>query len=325
LKVALSGGLLKFLLQRAGSLALTLLVASIVVFAMLEVAPGDPAEFMMGLEADEAALAKLRAEMGLDGTIPERFFGWIGAMLRGDLGISYTYRVPVSELIGERVLVSLPLAIMALVLSTAAALPLGIWSAMKRGSVSDTAIMGAAQIGVAIPNFWFGLILVLIFSSWLGWASAGGFPGWGDGIFPALGALILPAIALALPQAAIMTRVMRSSLLETLDQDFMRTARVKGLSEGQAVRRHGVRNALIPVLTILGLQFSFLLAGGIIIENVFNLPGIGRLVFQAILQRDLIVVKAVVMLLVFVVVVVALLVDLAYAVVDPRVGKGARA
>jgi peptide/nickel transport system permease protein len=183
-------------------------------------------------------------------------------------------------------------------------------------------VMGATQVGVAVPNFWFAMLLVLLFSTVLRWTSAGGFPGWDAGVGPALGALALPSIALALPQAAILTRVMRSALLDTLNEDYIRTARAKGLSERQALWRHGFRNALIPVLTIIGMQFSFLLAGAIIIENVFFLPGLGRLVFQGIVQRDLIVVKSVVVLLVFAVVVVTLAVDLAYAAVDPRLREG---
>jgi peptide/nickel transport system permease protein len=214
--------------------------------------------------------------------------------------------------------VSLPLAIYALTLSTVIAFPAGIFAAARRGGPGDLAVTGATQLGVAIPNFWFAMMLVLIFALQLRWFSAGGFPGWDKGFSGGMKALTLPAIALALPQAAILTRVMRSSLLDILGEDFMRTARAKGLSARQALWRHGLRNALIPVLTIIGLQFAFLLAGAIIIEQVFFLPGLGRLIFQAITQRDLIVVESVVMLLVFAVIMVNFLVDLAYAVVDPR-------
>ena len=180
------------------------------------------------------------------------------------------------------------------------------------------AVMGATQLGVAVPNFWFAMMLVLLFAINLRWFGAGGFPGWDKGLWAGLHALTLPAIALALPQAAILARVMRSALIDILGEDFMRTARAKGLTRRQALWRHGVRNALIPVLTIIGLQFSFLLAGSIIIEQVFYLPGLGRLVFQAISARDLIVVESVVMLLVFAVITVNFLVDIAYALVDPR-------
>jgi len=221
----------------------------------------------------------------------------------------------------DRIQVSLPLALLALALSTLIALPVGIWAASRRGSLADAGVMGATQLGVAVPNFWFAMLLVLVFAVQLRWFSAGGFPGWDAGLLAGLKALTLPAIALALPQASILARVMRSALLDTLGEDFIRTARAKGLTRGQALRRHAVRNALIPVLTIIGLQFSFLLAGAIIIENVFFLPGLGRLVFQAISQRDLVVVESVVMLLVFAVILVTFLVDLAYAAVDPRLRR----
>jgi peptide/nickel transport system permease protein len=225
-------------------------------------------------------------------------------------------------MIAERIGISLPLALYALLLSTLIAFPAGIIAATRRGSMADVSIMGATQLGVAIPNFWFAMLLVLFFSIQLRWFSAGGFPGWDGGIFAGLKALTLPAVALALPQASILARVMRSSLLDTLGEDFIRTARAKGLTTRQTLWRHALRNALIPVLTIIGLQFSFLLAGAIIIENVFFLPGLGRLIFQAISQRDLIVVESVVMLLVFAVVLVTFLVDVAYAVADPRLRAG---
>jgi len=310
-----------YLLRRLLSLSLSLVAASLVIFLVMEVVPGDPASFMMGLNADPAAIAALRNQLGLDEPLPLRYIGWVTGLLQGDFGISYTYRVPVSELIAERVVISLPLTLYALTLSTLIAFPAGILAASRRNSATDLSVMGATQLGVAIPNFWFAMILVLVFAVNLRWFSAGGFPGWEAGFIPAIKALTLPAIALALPQASILARVMRSSLIETLDEDFMRTARAKGLSRGQALRRHALRNALIPVLTIIGLQFSFLLAGGIIIENVFYLPGLGRLAFQAITQRDLIVVRSVVILLVFSVIIVTFLVDLAYAAADPRLRR----
>lgn len=310
-----------YLLRRFVSLSLSLVAASLVIFLVMEVVPGDPASFMMGINADPAAVATLRTQLGLDDPLPVRYLSWVAGLLQGDFGVSYTYRVPVSELISERVAISLPLTLYALALSTLIAFPAGILAAAKRNSAADVSVMGATQLGVAIPNFWFAMILVLVFAINLRWFSAGGFPGWDDGFWSAIKALTLPAIALALPQASILARVMRSSLIDTLDEDFMRTARAKGLSRGQALRRHALRNALIPVLTIIGLQFSFLLAGGIIIENVFYLPGLGRLVFQAITQRDLIVVRSVVILLVFAVIVVTFLVDLAYAAADPRLRR----
>jgi peptide/nickel transport system permease protein len=293
-------------------------MASMIIFLTIEIVPGDPAAFMLGLNAQPEAVEALRTQLGLNASAPERYFTWVSGMLQGDFGTSYTYRAPVSDLITDRIWVSLPLAVYALVLSTLIAFPAGIFAASRRGGAGDTTIMGATQLGVAIPNFWFAMILVLIFAINLRWFSAGGFVGWDKGFWLGLKNLTLPAIALALPQAAILARVMRSSLLDMLGEDFIRTARAKGLSKRQALWRHAVRNALIPVLTILGLQFSFLLAGGIVIEQVFFLPGLGRLIFQAISARDLIVVEGVVMLLVFSVIIVNFLVDLTYAAVDPR-------
>jgi peptide/nickel transport system permease protein len=273
---------------------------------------------MLGVNARPDTIAALRAEMGLDASVPARYLSWVTGMVQGDFGQSYTYRTPVAGMIADRVWVSLPLALYALILSTLIAFPAGIYAASRRGRPGDMAVMGATQLGVAIPNFWFAMLLVLVFAINLRWFSAGGFPGWDRGFWGGVKALTLPAIALALPQAAILARVMRSSLLDMLGEDFVRTARAKGLSRRQALWRHALRNAMIPVLTIIGLQFSFLLAGGIIIEQVFFLPGLGRLIFQAISSRDLIVVESVVMLLVFAVIVVNFAVDLAYALVDPR-------
>ncbi len=307
-----------YILRRLGVGILTLFAASIVVFAVLELVPGDPAQLMLGINATDETLAALREQMGLNQPVLVRYADWMLGMLAGDFGQSYTYSVPVIELIGERVVVSLPLAIIALFLSTAVAIPVGIYSAARRGRAPDTIAMGTAQIGVAIPNFWFALLLVYVFAVGLRLVPAGGFPGWSAGIWPAIKALILPSIALALPQAAILARVTRSALIEVLGEDYIRTARAKGLPRNHVLWRHALRNALIPVLTILGLQFAFLVAGTIIIENVFYLPGLGRLVFQAITQRDLIVVESVVMLLVATVIIVNLLVDLSYAIVDPR-------
>lgn len=310
--------MIRYIARRVASLIASLAIASLVIFLVIEVAPGDPASYMLGMNAQPDTVAALRAELGLDVPKAQRYLNWVGGMLTGDFGTSYTYRTPVAGMIADRMWVSLPLAIYALALSTLIAFPAGIYAASRRGRAGDVAVMGATQLGVAVPNFWFAMILVLIFAITLGWFSAGGFAGWDAGFWPALRSLTLPAIALALPQAAILARVMRSSLLDMLGEDFIRTARAKGLSARQALWRHALRNAMIPVLTILGLQFAFLLAGSIIIEQVFYLPGLGRLVFQAISARDLIVVESVVMLLVFAVIVVNFTVDLAYALVDPR-------
>ncbi|MGO4907619.1 ABC transporter permease [Pseudorhodobacter sp. W20_MBD10_FR17] len=308
----------RYVLGRLISLILSLTVASVVIFSVVEIVPGDPAAYMLGINARPDTLLALRVELGLDAPVQERYLSWVAGMLQGDFGISYTYRTPISAMIADRVWVSLPLALYALTLSVLIAFPAGVFAASRRGRVGDLGVMGTTQLGVAIPNFWFAMILVMIFAIKLRWFPAGGFAGWDKGLLAGLKSLTLPAIALALPQAAILTRVMRSSLLDMLGEDFIRTARAKGLSRRQALWRHALRNALIPVLTIIGLQFSFLLAGGIVIEQVFFLPGLGRMIFQAISARDLVVVESVVMLLVFLVIMVNFVVDLAYGAVDPR-------
>lgn len=310
--------MLRYIVWRLASLLATLLVASLVVFVVIEVVPGDPASYMLGLNAQPETVAALRSELGLDKPKAARYVSWVGGMLQGDFGQSYTYRTEVAGMIADRLWISLPLALYALCLTLLIAFPAGLLAASNRGGAVDTVVMGFTQLGIAIPNFWFALMLVLFFAVNLGWFSAGGFAGWEAGALAGLKSLTLPAVALALPQAAILTRVMRSSLLDVMHEDYIRTARAKGLSQRQALMQHALRNALIPVLTIIGLQFSFLIAGAIIIENVFFLPGLGRLIFQSIAQRDLIVVESVVMLLVFAVVVVTFVVDITYAWADPR-------
>jgi len=311
--------------RRLAILALTLLIASAVIFLIVQVAPGDPARFMLGLHADAQRVAAVRHELGLDGSALHRYAQWIAGVARGDLGSSYTYRIPVAQLVADRLVVSLPLALLALLLTAVIAFPLGILAAWQRGRWLDPVISAGTQMGVAMPNFWLGILLILLFAVSLRWVPAGGFPGWDAGWGAALSSLALPAIALALPQAAILTRVLRASLLDCLHEDYVRTARAKGLSPLAALLGHALPNALLPVLTVLGLQLSFLLAGAVVIENVFYLPGLGRLLFQAIVQRDLMVVQSVVLLLVIAVVVVSFLVDLCYAWVDPRLRTRERA
>ncbi|MEQ1931480.1 MAG: ABC transporter permease [Parvularculaceae bacterium] len=307
--------------QRFVSLVLTLFAASVVIFILLQIAPGDPATYMMGLSASSEAVQALRDELGLSAAPVDRYAKWIGGLMRGDFGVSYTYRAPVAGLIAERLSVSAPLAAFALAMSVLLGLPLGFVAAAQRGRPLDALVMTVTQIGLAAPNFWFAILLVYLFSVVLGWASAGGFPGWDAGFVPAMRALLLPAFVLALPQAAILARVMRSALIDAEGRNYMLTARAKGLSESEALWRHAFRNALIPALTIIGLQFSFLVAGGVIIENVFYLPGLGRLVFQAITQRDLIVVQGVVFILVLIVVSVNFVIDIGYAIIDPRLRR----
>lgn len=307
-----------YVAQRLGVLLATLLVATMVVFLIVQVLPGDPVRYMLGLQADPDTVALMRHQLGLDAGPLHRYLSWAGGLLHLDFGLSYTYRIPVRALLAERLQVSLPLAVYALLLSTALSVPLAVYAAARRGRAGDAIVGGLTQAGLAVPNFWLGMLLVLLFAISLHWVSAGGFPGWGAGFLPAVRALTLPAVALAMPQAAILARVLRGALIDTLREDYIRTARAKGAGEWRVLLRHALPNASIPVLTILGMQFSFLLAGAVIIENVFFLPGLGRLVFQAIVQRDLIVVQSVVVVLVFAVVTVTFLVDLGYVLVNPQ-------
>jgi peptide/nickel transport system substrate-binding protein len=309
-----------YLAGRLGVLLATLLAATAIVFVIVQVVPGDPVRYMMGLQAEPDSVALMRHQLGLDAAPWQRYASWVGGLLHGNFGLSYTYRIPVSALLAERLQVSLPLALFALLLSTALAFPIALYAAVKRGRIGDAVVSGVTQLGLAVPNFWLGMLLVLFFAIGLRWVSAGGFPGWQAGFWTAVKALTLPAVALAMPQAAILARVLRGALIDTLREDYIRTARAKGAGEWRVLMRHALPNALVPVLTILGMQFSFLLAGGVIIENVFFLPGLGRLVFQAIVQRDLIVVQSVVVVLVFAVVTVTFLVDLSYILINPQLG-----
>jgi peptide/nickel transport system permease protein len=309
--------------RRLLTLVATLLVTAIIVFVALEILPGDPAEVILGLNATPETLAAVKADLGLDKPALVRFFVWIYGLVTGDLGVSYAYRVPVAGLIGERMQVTLPLSLLAIAFSTAIGIPAGLLAASRAGHWRDVAIMTLAEIGLSIPNFWFGILFVLLFSVTLQWLPAGGFAGWDHGVLLGLRSLLLPAIALALPQAAIIARLMRSAAIDALGEDWVRTARAKGLTRSATLVKHVLRNALVPVVTILGLQFSYLIAGTIIIENVFALPGLGRLVFQAIGEHDIIVVKDLVVLFAGLVVLVNFGVDLLYGLIDPRLRRRA--
>ncbi|MBB5576722.1 MULTISPECIES: ABC transporter permease [Rhizobium] len=310
------------LTRRIIGLILTLIAVSLLVFTVMALLPGDPAAITLGTSATPETLAALRHDMGLDRLLFIRYGQWLAGALTGDLGKSYTYGVPVAGLIIERLAVTLPLAILAIILSMLVAVPLGAAAAARRGGFFDMVATLFSQMGIAVPGFWVGLLLILLFATSLGLAPAGGFPGWSNGVWPALKSLVLPAVALALPQAAVLTRVTRSAVLDTLHEDFARTAVAKGLSRSGVLWGHVVPNALVPVLTILGLQFTFLVAGAVLIENVFTLPGLGRLAYQALSQRDVIVLQDVVLFFAGLVIVVNFLVDLSYLAIDPRLRAG---
>lgn len=306
-----------FLLKRFLTLLATLAATSAIIFAVLEILPGDPALLVLGIDASDEQLAVFRQQYGLDRPVADRYLDWLAHLAHGDFGISYAYKTPVWPLIAERLALTYPLALAAMLLTILLALGMGVYAASQHNKPGDLAVMGLSQLGISIPNFWFGLLLILLFAVNLGWVSAGGFPGWAEPA-TAMKSLILPSISLAVVQAAILARITRSSVLEVLREDFVRTARAKGLTRRAALWGHVLRNALIPVVTVIGLQFGNLLTGTIVVEQVFALPGLGRLIFQAISNRDIEVVKAAVILLAFTVVTVNFIVDILYAVIDPR-------
>ncbi|MCR9255678.1 MAG: ABC transporter permease [Alphaproteobacteria bacterium] len=308
-----------FLIRRLIASAVTLMVAALVIFLVMEVLPGDPAAVILGTEARPDTLQALRAELGLDRPAAVRFFDWVGGFALGQTGQSYTYSVTTGSLILERLAVTAPLTAMAVLLSVSLGVGAGIFAALRRGRAGDWGVILVSQIGVAIPNFWLAILLILVFAVGLGMAPAGGFPGWGEDPVEAFGALILPALALALPQAAILARVSRTAMLEVMGKPFVVSAKARGFPPGRIIREHVLPNASIPIVTLAGLQISFLIAGAVIIENVFFLPGIGRLVFQAIAQRDLILVQDIVLVLAAATIFVNLMVDLAAHALDPRV------
>jgi peptide/nickel transport system permease protein len=314
--------MLPFFLKRLASFAVTLAVASLVVFAVLELLPGNAAEAILGESATPESLAAMKMKLGLDRPASTRYGQWVGGLLTGRTANSISYGSPTAELIAERLQVSLPLALMAMLLTVVLAISLGVYAASRHQRLGDVGVMTVSQLGIAMPNFWFAILLILLFAVKLQWFSAGGFSGWteaqGGGLLAGLQDLLLPAVALALVQAAILARVTRSAVLDVMREDFVRTARAKGLSKQQALWRHVLRNAMVPVLTVAGLQFANLITGAVVIENVFVLPGVGRLVFQAIANRDLVVVRDVVMLLAAVVVLLNFVVDLLSAWIDPR-------
>ena len=309
----------RLILRRAVAFVATLFVVSLLVFVVVRILPGDPALLIMGTEASPEAAAALRRAMGLDRPIVVQYVEWLGGALMGDLGRSIQYDVGVARLVVSRLAVTLPLTVLAALFMLLTAVPLGVYAATRQGRVGDYVAMLVSQLGIAIPSFWAGLLLILLFAVRLGWVQAGGFDGWGAGLWPGIRALLLPAFVLGVVQAAILTRTTRAAVLEVLRADHVRTARAKGLAEGAVTWKHVVRNALLTIVTIVGLQLGQLLTGSIVLENVFYLPGLGRLALGAISARDLPVVQGVVLFVAVTVVTLNFVVDLLYTVLDPRI------
>ena len=311
--------MLRYFAKKLITLILLLLLVSFTVFSVLFVLPGDPAQIILGINATPESLAALRADLGLDRSFMGQYLDWIAKLMVGQSHRSIHYQMPVFDLIAGCLAVTGPLAFMAMLFAVVISIPFGIYAARHQNERGDVMVMAFTQLGLATPEFWLGILLVLFFSVELNWFAAGGFPGWGADAWDSFKALLLPAFALGVIRASILTRLTRSSMLEVLREDYVRTARAKGLKEHSVVYVHALRNALIPVITIMGLQLGQLLAGAIIIENVYFLPGLGRLVFTSIGMRDLPVVRDIVLLMATAVVFVNFIVDLAYAFVDPRI------
>jgi peptide/nickel transport system permease protein len=309
----------RYFLKKLITLLILLFLVSITVYSVLFVLPGDPAQIILGINATPETLANLRSELGLDKSFLAQYTDWMGSLLSGRGSWSINYDMPVYDLILSRLTVTGPLALLAMVFAVVISIPLGIYAARHQNRPGDVSVMFFTQLGLATPEFWLGILLILLFSVHWGLFSAGGFPGWSVDFWGSVKALLLPSFALGVIRASILTRLTRSSMLDVLREDYVRTARAKGLKERTVIYVHALRNALIPVLTILGLQLGQLMAGAIIIENVFYLPGLGRLVFQAIGQRDLPVVREIVLFMAAAVVLVNFIVDLTYSSLDPRI------
>ncbi len=304
-------------------LVVSLLVASVLVFVVVNVLPGDVAAVILGTSATPESLEALRHQLGLDQPGWARYLDWIGSLLHGDFGTSVLSHAAVGQLILQKLSVSGPLALASAMIALVVAVPLGVIAGVRYRHPAGVLISAVSLVGIAIPAFWAGLLLATVFAIQLHLFPAGGFTDWSTDPIAAMRSLVLPAVALGLVQAAVLTRYIRSSIIDVQREDFIRTARAKGLTRAQALRRHGFRYAAIPVVTVLGIQLTGLLVGAIVIENVFVLPGLGRLLFQSVGNRDLLVVQDLVMLLTAVVLVVNFLVDLTYRFLDPRIRASA--
>lgn len=301
----------RYIIKRLLMLIPVLLGVAFIIYAIMNVAEGDPVYQVAGPDATEEQLEALREEMGLNGSLLERYFRYIFKLLRGDLGTSYVSKMDVMQLYLQRLPNTLKLASVAMIVAVVISVPLGIVAAVNQNSIKDTVSMILALLGLSMPNFWLGLLLMLLFSLKLGWFPSGGAEG--------LRSVVLPAVTVGVGLAALLTRTTRSSMLDVLRQDYLRTARAKGVSEKRVVFHHALRNALIPIITIFGVQFSNVLGGSVLAETVFAWPGVGRLVVDAIDQRDIPTVTGALIMTTMLVTVVNLIVDIVYAYVDPRI------
>lgn len=308
-----------YVVRRSLTALVSLVLASVLVFAALLAIPGDPAEVLLGMDANPTTLEAVRRQLGLDVPPLQRFGNWITSAFRFDLGESLAYKRPVSELIGERLSISVPLSVAAAILACVIALPLGIAAALTRKTIFDPLITAIAQVGAAVPSFWLGLLLIIWFAVERGLLPAGGFVPWERDFWGAIRSLVLPVLALALGQAAVMTRMTRAVMIENMSMDYVRTARAKGLSPARVVLRHALRNALVTLVTVFGLALSNVFIGSIVIEQVFSLPGLGRMALSAIGNRDFPLVQGVVLVYAAAIIMLSFLVDISYGFLDPRI------
>ncbi len=308
-----------YIIKRLIAMLPVLALVSLIVFTIIHLTPGDPALIMLGEEATPQALAALRHELGLDQPLPVQYFVWLSHVLRGDLGRSIRTNQPVIEAITQRLPVTLELTTLAMVISIIAAIPAGIISATRRNSASDLISTTLALLGISMPSFFLAILLIFVFSLKVRWLPPMGYTPLQKGVWENLRGMVLPAVTLGTAAMAIVARLTRSTLLEALQQDYIRTARAKGLREQAVIYSHALRNAMIPITTILGLQIGFLLGGAVITETIFALPGVGRLVVASIFERDFPLVQGVVLFLALMHLVINLIVDLLYAYLDPRI------
>ena len=295
------------------------LVVATVAFVLIHLAPGDPASVIAGPDATQEDVRKISRQLGLDAPLPVQLLQWYGRLLQGDLGRSIFLRKPVTEAILDRVEPTLLLTTSAIVIAVLIGVPAGVLAARYHNSATDQALMAAALVGISVPNFLAGLLLVLCFSVWLGWFPVAGYSPLEDGWPATLRSLVLPALALGVVQSALIARIARSSMLDVLREQFIVAGRAKGLGERAVIYKHALKNAMIPTVTIIGISFAVLISGAVVIETVFNIPGLGRLIISAVLRRDYPVIQGVVLCVAGVYMLINLAVDLSYVIFDPRV------
>lgn len=313
--------MLRFIGRRLIGTIPVLFLVSLLTFLMIHLTPGDPVRIMLGDDATEESIAALNRQLGLDQPLPVQYVRWLGNVVTGDLGQSIRTRQPVLEAIGTRFPVTLQLSAMSMAMAIAIGIPAGIISAMRRNSLTDVTTTTLALTGISIPNFFLGILLILLFSQRLGWLPPSGYVAFHEDPVQNLKLMLMPTIALGTTLAGVISRMMRSSLLEVLGADFIRTARAKGLNDRSTIIGHAVKNALLPVVTIIGLQTGLLLGGAILTETIFSLPGVGRLVVDSIFSRDFPIVQGVVLFLALTRVISNLLTDILYGWLDPRIAN----